>query len=101
MTFLIGTPHASGSGYFLNDDRNSGGAKAEAHVQCCGHCQKVIKLELWKEDGGFCRRCMLPVCASCADRMLTYGCEPFIKLIEREAERAVRLSQFRKLAGLE
>ncbi len=98
---FIGTPHTSGSGYYCNDDTPSGGTKSEADIQTCTHCQKVIKLQDWKDDGGFCGRCMKPICGPCADRMLTYGCEPFIKQIESALESEYRRKQFRKVAGLD
>lgn len=96
---IIGTPHTSGSGYYSNDDRASGGRKAEADVKTCTHCQAVILMQKWKDDGGFCGRCHAPICGPCADRMLTKGCEPFIAQIEKALEADYRRGQFRKLAG--
>lgn len=98
---IIGTAHTHGAGYALNDDRASGGAKSEYDALVCMHCQKLLNAQKHREDGGFCSRCMAPICGACADRMLTQGCEPFIKFIEQAADRAYRLRQFRKLAGLE
>lgn len=95
----IGTPHTKGSGYFCNDIATS--RKAEADVQCCTHCETILKMQQWKDDGGFCGRCMAPICGPCADRMLTYGCEPAIKKIEQAFDMTIKLSQFRKLAGLD
>ncbi|MDX2059937.1 MAG: hypothetical protein SFV24_19160 [Gemmatimonadales bacterium] len=58
-------------------------------------------MQAWKEDGGFCGRCMAPICGPCADRMLTHGCEPFIAQIERAVDVRYKLDQFRKMAGLD
>lgn len=98
---FIGTPHTHNSGYLLNDDRNSGGKKTEADVQTCWHCQKVINMQLWKGDGAFCRGCMKPICAACGDRMLVFGCEPFLKKLEAFTDSVVKYSQYLKIAGLE
>jgi hypothetical protein len=101
MTFIIGTPHVDGAGYYRNDDTPSGGKKAEADIRTCKHCQAIIKLQEWKEDGGFCRRCDAPICNLCATRMLTFGCEPFLRELEKQASDQMRFIQFAKLAGLE
>lgn len=95
----IGTPYTRGAGYFVN---NIGLArKQEADVRTCTHCQAVILMQKWKDDGGFCGRCMAPICGICADRMLTYGCEPFLKKLEQGMEARYRMVQFSKLAGLD
>lgn len=101
MTFIIGTPHTRGCG---NLTANTGGhrdRKIEADIRTCTHCQAVINMQSWKEDGGWCGRCQAPICSPCADRMLTHGCEPFIAQIEKSMKTAQRLDQFRKLAGLD
>lgn len=84
MTFLIGTPHAKGAGYYCNDDTPSGGQRVEDDVQSCKHCQAVVLMRQWREHGGFCRQCNAPVCGYCSDRMAQYGCEPFLRKIEAE-----------------
>jgi len=101
MTFIVGTPHTHNSGYFRNDDRPGGGKLSEADIQTCSHCQAVIKLQEWKEDGGFCRGCMKPVCAFCGDRMLLYGCEPYVKKLEQALGLADKYTQYVKISGLE
>jgi Zn ribbon nucleic-acid-binding protein len=98
----IVTPHTRGAGYFLNNQNQSvNDGRQEADIATCKHCQAVIKLQLWKEDGGFCGKCMAPICGPCADRMLTHGCEPFIKKIEAAYNNAVSLAAHRKLVGLD
>ena len=101
MTFVIGTPHTHNAGYFRTDDTPSGGKKVEADIQTCVHCQKVIQMQAWKDEGGWCSKCAKPVCAECADRMLIYGCEPFLKQLEAFIETQFRVESFRKLAGLD
>lgn len=98
---IIGTPHTHHAGYYRNDDTPSGGMKAEADVQTCVHCQKVLLMQSWKDDGGWCSRCNAPVCGPCSDRMLTYGCEPFVKQIEAYFDMTVKQAEFRARAGLE
>jgi hypothetical protein len=105
---FIGTPHTKGAGYFCNDNTASGGIKQEGDVRTCTHCQAVIIMQDWKSldaagklGGGFCMRCNAPVCGACNHRMMTHGCEPFIKKIDKELDATVKLDQFRKLAGLD
>jgi hypothetical protein len=99
MTFIIGTPHTHGAGYFKNDDRTSGGKLAEADVQTCAHCQKIIKMQQWDADVGWCRYECKPVCGPCNKRMQTHGCEPFLKQIETHVETLVKLEQHLKIGG--
>lgn len=96
---IIGTPHTHNAGYFLNN--SSSARKEQADIQICTHCETVVYMQKWQEDGGWCGKCMAPICGSCADRMLTFGCEPFIKRIEAAFESAVQLKQHRKMVGLD
>lgn len=96
---IITTPHTHNAGYFLNNA--SGEKKEQADVKLCTHCEVVILLQKWKDDGGWCGKCMAPICGPCSDRMLTHGCEPFLKKIDAAFERAVKLKQYLKLAGHE
>jgi hypothetical protein len=103
MTFVIGTPHTHNCG---NLNMNTGGYKPqriEQDIQCCTHCQKVIRMQEWRENGAFCSRCMAPVCADgeCAKATQMWGCIPFMKKLERFFEREGKLAQYRKLAGLD
>ena len=99
--FIIGTPHAKGAGYLQANTGGHNNRQTEADIRTCTHCQTVINLSLWKDDGGYCSRCQAPICGQCADRMLTHGCEPFIAQIERACEVRHSLEQFRRLAGLD
>lgn len=101
MTSII-TPYTRGAGYAINNQNlavNAG--RQEADIRLCQHCEGIIDLQKWKDDGGFCSRCMAPICGPCADRMLTHGCEPFIKRIEQAVEHSVSLAQHRKMAGID
>lgn len=90
MTFIIGTPHSKNAGYHRNDDRNSGGALTEGAIQTCPHCQAVIKLNQWKQDGGWCAKCQAPVCGSdnpqCMQQTDKFGCVPFAKKFDEYVE---------------
>jgi len=80
----IGTAYTKGAGYFVNDDRPSGGQKVEDDVRTCPHCQAVILMRKWAAFGGFCRQCNAPVCGVCGKRMEVFGCEPFLRTIEKQ-----------------
>jgi hypothetical protein len=94
---IIGTPHIRGAGYLINGVNLT--RPYEADILTCAHCQKILQLHLWKEEGGFCRREMKPLCLHCADRALTFGCEPFMKILEAFAKEQTRLMQFHKVAA--
>lgn len=96
---IIGTPHTKGAGYFINDKNLR--SRQEADVQTCPHCQAVILMQQWKDDGAWCGKCMKPICGPCGTRALTFGCEPFMKKIEQYAEAQMRFERFSKDAGLE
>lgn len=95
------TPHRRGAGYFLNNQGLGAREREEADIQQCSHCERVLVMRTWKDDGGFCGKCMAPICGLCADKMLTSGCEPALKAIEQAFDLGEKLAQFRKLAGLE
>jgi len=98
---IIGTPHTRGAGYFRNDDRLSGGTLSEADIRTCTHCQKVIKMQEWREQGAFCHRCDAPICDQCGARAAVYGCEPFLKKIDQYLDATTKYAQCLKMAGLE
>lgn len=101
MTFLIGTPHASGSGYYMNDDTASGGTKAEADIRTCTHCQAIIKMQQWKVEGAYCAKCSAPICFHCGALAEKFGCVPFNKQLEKALNQDYTSRQRRRLAGLE
>lgn len=85
---IIGTPHARGSGYFVNDKDLA--SRQEADVRTCPHCQAIIKMQEWAASPvqNFCLKCMAPACnnEACQD------CVPFKRKIEAYID-----SQFRRL----
>lgn len=88
----------SGLGYLVNDDRASGGKKTESDMLGCGHCQALMRRGDWQEDGGHCSCCDTAVCGPCADRILTVGCESFLRQLERSLnEQYVRSQNARML----
>ena len=102
MTFHIGTPHTRNAGYYFNRyscDTNL----TEDAVQTCSHCQAIIKMSEWKQDGGWCSRCEKPLCnhADCMAQTARLGCVPFIQQLERQIENTIKLEQHLKIAGLE
>lgn len=84
MMAHIGTSYTRNSGYYVNDNRVSGGKKEEDDVKTCTHCQAILLMRRWKHYGGFCRQCNAPICGRCGERMEVFGCEPFLKKMERE-----------------
>ncbi len=91
----------NGSGYFLNDDRASGGKKVEDDIVGCNHCHKPIKKTDWKMKGGFCTVCDRPLCHSCVERTHRFGCEgPEVLRLERALTELHRREQNAKLLGI-
>lgn len=90
-----------GAGYFINNQLGPAREKQEDDVLTCAHCQAILLAHAWREEGGFCRSEMKPLCLRCADRALVYGCEPFMKKLEGFTRSQYRYQQFLKVAGLE
>jgi hypothetical protein len=107
MTINIGTPHTKGAGYFVNGlNLTPNQGREEADIRTCPHCQYVIKMQEWKNDGAWCYKCNAPVCGTtgnplCVEERRTYGCMPFMKKLELFTKGQVALTAFRKLAGLD
>lgn len=89
-----------GMGYLYADDRASGGPLTEADVWTCSHCQKILVRTGWAADGGWCGRCMQPVCGSCADKMTTQGCMPFKRLIDEALDKLYHHQQLMRALGV-
>jgi hypothetical protein len=96
---IVGTPHTKGAGYYINDKNLR--TRQEADIRTCTHCQQIIKMQEWKKAGAWCPKCFAPICSGCGKRMLTFGCEPFIRTIEKVAEERMRFKRFMKDAGLD
>ena len=77
-------------GYLLKWEE--GGAKIvlEADTIGCTHCQKVLLKLKWREQGGWCFGCGVPVCYDCFVRMQTAGCQPFKKQIDMAWDNLMR-----------
>ena len=99
----IGTPHTRNAGYLLNNQGMNVSQRYEADIRTCTHCQAVIEMQKWKDDGAWCSKCNAPVCAhgECAARTEKLGCIPYIKFIETILEGQTSLDQFRKMVGLD
>lgn len=103
VVMIIGTPHTHNAGYLLRNQDLSLAKRQEADIQCCKHCQAVIKMQEWREDGAWCSKCQSPVCArgECAVKTEKFGCLPYIAYIERLIEDEVTLNQYRKMVGID
>ena len=96
------------SGYLFNDDRAAGGKVSEADIIACPHCESLISYQDWRKEraqgggltGGWCRKCSAPVCGPCLNRMLVFGCEPYLKKIDQAVKDSYRRQQNRKVLGI-
>lgn len=98
MTFAIGTPNRHNAGHYLSYADGVGHKQQEADIKTCPHCQAVIMLK--KESGDYCSKCQAPVCPTCAARMDLYGCEPFLRKLERYIGAQEQYEKFLKEAGV-
>lgn len=95
-------------GYYLSDNRASGGKREEAALIGCNHCQKTMMRgnvsnplpDTWANDGGWCSCCNGAVCAQCADRMLEHGCEVFVKKVDQQLAGLYHREQNAKILGI-
>jgi len=99
------TRQSDGAGYLFSDNRAASEGVEEADIVCCPHCQCTINLQMWKKErslggGGWCRQCFSPVCGPCTTRMLQFGCEPFMKLVDEAMKRAYRIRRNRKIMDI-
>jgi hypothetical protein len=106
VTFIIGTPHAKGAGYFINNKNlGVGHGREEADIRTCVHCQAIIKMQEWRHDGAWCNRCNAPICGNnnplCVAENKAFGCVPFLKKLEMFTRGQVSLTMFKRLAGLD
>ncbi len=92
MTFRIGTPHTHNAGYFVNDKALA--SRQEADVQTCSHCQSIIKMQEWKDQGGWCSKCNKPLCNQplCMKETALKGCVPFVSKVETQIRSNLRLA---------
>jgi hypothetical protein len=91
----------TGHGYFMNDDRASGGKLAEDDIIACGHSGVAMKKSDWKMHGGLCMVCDKPLSAAAVKRAQTFGCEgPEQLKIERALTELHRREQNAKVLGI-
>ncbi len=95
----IGTAYTKGAGYFRNYDPDKG--TDEADIRTCTHCQAIIKMQQWRDEGAWCSKCFAPICVHCGAQAVIYGCVPFNKRIEQFLERDATLQQHMRVAGLD
>jgi hypothetical protein len=77
-------------GYFLSDNRVSGGALIERAVIVCSHCQRAMfRNPARTRERGYCGKCDHYLCDPCeAIRVETGECKPFRQVIDETQERA-------------
>jgi hypothetical protein len=90
----------NGEGYYLNDDRASGGKRVEGAVLGCGHHNGSMAKEDWQRNGGMCFVCGKPICAPCMERTRTFGCEVFEKKLDSALSDLHRREQNAKILGV-
>jgi hypothetical protein len=89
------------AGYFMNDDRASGGALQEDDLLGCAHCPRPVKKAKWKNAGGMCVPCGKPLCFACFERTKEFGCEgPYEKKIIEAVNNSYRREQNAKILGV-
>ena len=96
---IVLTPYTKGAGYFMDGKKLNVSQRKEADIQTCAHCQAIIKMQEWKEDGAWCGKEMKPICGPCGTRALNFGCEPFLKKIEERATQSMRFDKHIKEYG--
>jgi hypothetical protein len=108
VTFHIGTPRTRGAGYLINNQAlGVGQGRQEADIRTCPHCEAIIDMQKWKNDGAWCSRCDAPVCGggngnpACVAERRLLGCVPFLRKLEKWTRGQTSLAMFRRLAGLD
>ena len=87
-------------GYFLRDDRASGGKVMEAATYTCGHCQAIVMIDpLRTRERPFCKKCDHRLCDTCGAVQAATGgeCKNMNHLIEEMREQAARAPQYQPL----
>lgn len=80
-----------GKGYFIRDDRASGGTLVELHTLTCAHCNRVVALNPARtRERGYCSKCYSYVCDTPACNL---DCTPVLLAMEYSMEDQ-RLSPF-------
>lgn len=74
-------------GYLLKWSEGGGKIDLEADTISCSHCQKVMTMKHWKEEGPWCYKCGHGICLQCLERSRVNGCVPFMQQVERQLSR--------------
>lgn len=92
----------SGAGYFMNDDRASGGKLAEDDTLGCTHCHAAMKKQTWIAGGGWkCTVCDKPLCPTCGAAPPQLKCVGPLELqLERAITENYRREQNAKVLGI-
>ena len=90
----------NGHGHMLNDNRCSGGAREEADVLGCNHCQRLILKCEWISEPTYCPQCDEAVCMQCHARIRDHGCEPFIAQLNAQLKAAYHREQNARMLGI-
>lgn len=89
------------SGYFLSDNRASGGKLEEDDLLGCGHCPRPVKKRKWSLKGGMCFVCNKPLCFTCYSQVHKTGCTgPDIDRLMRAVDEEYRKQQNAKVLGI-
>lgn len=84
-------------GFFLNDNRVSGGGILEADTVHCRHCQGVVLMQHRQAQGSFwCYHCQGPVCFNLACQ----ECKHWKQKVDEQLTRAERLRQMLQIDPL-
>jgi hypothetical protein len=92
----------NGHGYWMNDDRASGGKLSEDDTVGCGHCHAAMTKQTYLAEPVHCAHCgeKVGIMCGCADRLRTHGCEVFIRTIERTLDSNYRKVQNARILGI-
>lgn len=91
----------TGAGYYMNDDRASGGKMIEDDTLACSHCSQGLRKSHWKMKGGMCFVCSKPLCVRCTGLAQKFGCTgPEVKKLEQAVNEAYRREQNAKVLGV-
>jgi len=80
-------------GYLLK--WTDGGAKIEleADTVSCSHCQRVMTVQHWKQEGPWCYCCAHAICLPCLAINRKTGCVPFMKQVDLALRRQKLLQE--------
>ena len=91
---VIQTTPRKYEGYFMRDDRASGGTLFECATYTCSHCQAIVMVDpLRTRPRAFCIKCNHRLCDRCGAVLAqTQICKTVNQAIEEMQERAARVA---------